>query len=106
MVETVEGLNNVEAIAAVKGVDVLHIGGNDLLANMGKPGKFDGPALVEAREGEIAACRKNGMLGGCGGRPDHTHQVDHIKRGGQFVTTQPATGLFAAAARHWACADT
>src|ERR1700692_4468161 len=46
MIETIEGLNNVEAIAAVKGVDVLHIGSNDLLANMGKPGKFDDPELV------------------------------------------------------------
>src|SRR6202048_4034078 len=57
-----EGLNNVEAIAAVKGVDVLHIGGNDLLANMGKPGKFDDPALVEAQERVIAAWRNNGIF--------------------------------------------
>jgi 2-keto-3-deoxy-L-rhamnonate aldolase RhmA len=44
MIETVEGLQNVEAIAAVEGVDVVHLGSNDLLANMGKPGKFDYPA--------------------------------------------------------------
>jgi hypothetical protein len=34
---------------------VLHIGGNDLPANMGKPGKFDDPALVEAKQRVIAA---------------------------------------------------
>jgi 2-keto-3-deoxy-L-rhamnonate aldolase RhmA len=60
MIETVEGLENVEAIAAVDGVDVLHLGSNDLLANMGKPGKFDDPVLVAAQERLVAACRKHG----------------------------------------------
>ena len=41
MIETVEGMTNLESIAAVDGVDVLHLGSNDLLANMGKPGQFD-----------------------------------------------------------------
>ena len=62
MIETVEGLKNIEAIAAVNGIDVIHVGSNDLLANMGKPGKFDDPALVAAQERLIAACRKHGIL--------------------------------------------
>ena len=101
MIETIEGLNNVETIAAVKGVDVLHIGGNDLLANMGKPGKFDDPALVEAQERVIAACRHNGIFAGCGGNRDIARQVDLIKRGCQFVTTQSDIGFLAAAAATW-----
>ena len=54
MIETVEGLNNVEEIAAVDGVDVLHVGSNDLLVNMGKPGKFDDPAIVAAQDRVIS----------------------------------------------------
>ena len=38
MIETPEGVNNVEEIAKVDGVDVIHIGSNDLLTAMGKPG--------------------------------------------------------------------
>jgi 2-keto-3-deoxy-L-rhamnonate aldolase RhmA len=101
MIETIEGLNNVEAIAAVKGVDVLHIGSNDLLANMGKPGKFDDPALVEAQERVIAACRGNGIFAGCGGNRDVARQVDLIKKGCQFVTTQSDIGFLQAAASKW-----
>ena len=50
MIETVEGLRNVEAIAAVPGVDVIHVGSNDLLVNMGKPGQFDDPEIIAAQE--------------------------------------------------------
>jgi 2-keto-3-deoxy-L-rhamnonate aldolase RhmA len=101
MIETVEGLNNVEAIAAVKGVDVLHIGSNDLLANMGKPGQFDDPALVEAQERVIAACRDNRIFAGCGGNRDVARQVDLIKKGCQFITTQSDIGFLQAAASKW-----
>jgi staphyloferrin B biosynthesis citrate synthase len=101
MIETTEGLGNVEAIAAVKGLDVLHIGSNDLLADMGKPGKFDDPALVEAQERVIAACRDNGIFAGCGGNRDVARQVEIIKKGCQFITTQSDIGFLSAAASQW-----
>jgi staphyloferrin B biosynthesis citrate synthase len=101
MIETVEGLENVEAIAAVKGVDVLHVGSNDLLANMGKPGKFDDPALVAAQERVIAACRSNGIFAGCGGNRDPARQLELIRKGCQFITTQSDIGFLSAAASAW-----
>jgi 2-keto-3-deoxy-L-rhamnonate aldolase RhmA len=101
MIETVEGLNNVEAIAAVKGVDVLHVGSNDLLANMGKPGKFDDPALVAAQERVIAACRNNGIFAGCGGNRDPSRQLELIQKGCKFITTQSDIGFLSAAASAW-----
>ena len=55
MIETREGLANVEEIAAVPGVDVVHVGCNDLLAAMGKPGAFGDPEVVAAVERVIAA---------------------------------------------------
>lgn len=101
MIETVEGLNNVEKIAAVKGVDVIHLGSNDLLANMGKAGKFDDPDIVAAQERVIKAARANGIIAGCGGNRDVERQVKAIKRGAQFVTTQTDVGFLAASATQW-----
>jgi 2-keto-3-deoxy-L-rhamnonate aldolase RhmA len=101
MIETVEGLENVEAIAAVDGVDVIHLGSNDLLADMGKPGKFDDPALVEAQDRLIAAARKHGKFAGCGGNRDVARQVEIIRKGCQFITTQSDIGFLFAAASRW-----
>ena len=101
MIETVEGLNNIEKIAAVKGVDVIHLGSNDMLANMGKPGKFDDPDIVAAQERVIKAARDNGIVAGCGGNRDVERQVKAIKRGARFVTTQTDIGFMAASANQW-----
>ncbi|MEY4844603.1 MAG: hypothetical protein RL312_884, partial [Pseudomonadota bacterium] len=60
MVETAEGLANLEAIAAVPGVDVVHIGANDLLVSLGKAGQFDDPIVVEAMDRAIAATAPHG----------------------------------------------
>ena len=48
MIETPEGVKNVEEIAKVDGVDVIHIGANDLLTAMGKPGAFGDPEGAKA----------------------------------------------------------
>ena len=43
MIETREGVRNAEAIAAVPGIDVVHMGINALLTYMGRPGRYDDP---------------------------------------------------------------
>ena len=101
MIETMEGLNNVEAIAAVDGVDVLHVGSNDLLVNMGKPGKFDDPAIVAAQDRVIEAAKAHAKFSGIGGNRDVGRQVAAVRRGAQFVTTQTDIAFLAAAAREW-----
>ncbi len=104
MIETVEGLNNIEEIAAVDGVDVLHVGSNDLLASMGKPGKFDDPDIVAAQDRVIRAAKAHGRFSGCGGNRDVERQVEAIRRGAQFITTQTDLGFLAAAAGQWTAA--
>ena len=101
MIETLEGLENAEAIAKIEGVDVLHVGSNDLLANMGKPGKFDDPAIIAAQDRVIKAARANGKHAGCGGNRDVERQVAAIKRGATFVTTQSDIGFLLHAASAW-----
>lgn len=88
MIETREGLENVEAIAAIDGVDVVHIGSNDLLVDMGKPGQFGDPEHIAAVDRIIAACHASGKVAGLGGERDLGRQVDFIRKGVKFVTTQ------------------
>ena len=101
MIETLQGLENVEEIAAVDGVDVLHVGSNDLLVNMGKPGRFDDPEIIAAQERVIAAATANGKYGGCGGNRDVERQAQAIRKGAQFLTTQTDIAFLAAAAGRW-----
>ncbi len=101
MIETLEGLANAEAIAKVEGVDVLHVGSNDLLANMGKAGKFDDPEIVAAQDHVIRVARAHGKFAGCGGNRDVERQVAAIKRGATFVTTQSDIGFLMQAASAW-----
>ena len=101
MIETVEGLRNVEAIAAVPGVDVIHVGSNDLLVNMGKPGQFDDPEIIAAQERAIAAAQAHGKFAGIGGNRDVQRQVQAIHKGCLYVTTQTDIGFLSAAANQW-----
>ena len=101
MIETLQGLENVEEIAAVDGVDVLHVGSNDLLVNMGKPGRFDDPEIIAAQERVIAAAKANGKYSGCGGNRDVKRQAQAIRKGAQFLTTQTDIAFLAAAAGRW-----
>lgn len=101
MIETREGLANIEEIAAVDGVDVIHIGSNDLLTALGKPGQFDDPELVAALDRAIAAANKYGKFAGCGGNRDVERQAQVIRKGVRFVTTQTDIGFLMAAAAKW-----
>jgi 2-keto-3-deoxy-L-rhamnonate aldolase RhmA len=59
-IETDEGLANVDAIAAVPGVDALWIGQFDLTNFLGIPGRFDDPRFQRAVDRIVDACRKHG----------------------------------------------
>ncbi|MBI1311488.1 aldolase [bacterium] len=63
-IETAAGLENVEAIAALDGIDVLWIGQSDLSASLGVPGQFGHPTFVAAVDRVIAACNTHGKIGG------------------------------------------
>jgi 2-dehydro-3-deoxyglucarate aldolase/4-hydroxy-2-oxoheptanedioate aldolase len=59
-IETVEGLEHVEEIAAVHGIDMLWIGQFDLTAALGIPGQFEHPRHESAVERILVACRQYG----------------------------------------------
>ncbi len=63
-IETEHGLENVEEIAAVEGVDVLWVGHFDLSNFMGIPGQFGDPRFDAAMRKVVAACRRHGKAAG------------------------------------------
>ena len=85
MVETPQAIANVEAIAAVPGIDSVLIGTNDLCAEMGIPGQF-GHADVEAAYVKvIAACKQHGVHPGMGGVYDPKLMEKYIALGMRFI---------------------
>jgi 2-keto-3-deoxy-L-rhamnonate aldolase RhmA len=99
MIETREGVRNMAEIAAVDGVDVLHIGCNDLLGDLGKMGQFQDPELLDIIAGLIAACRANGKFAGLGGEKDPARQAQYIRDGIRFVTTTSDIGFISEGAK-------
>jgi len=63
-IETLEGLENVEEIAATPGIDVLWVGEYDLSLSMGIPGALDDPRLRQAEDRVVAACEDAGVTAG------------------------------------------
>lgn len=63
-IETVAGVENVETIAAVDGIDVLWIGHTDLSCSLGIPGQFDHPRFKEALDAVLAACQNHNKVPG------------------------------------------
>ena len=63
-IETAAGLEQVEQIAGVQGVDVLWIGQYDLSSSLGIPGDFDHPKFLAAVDRVIAAANAQGKSAG------------------------------------------
>jgi 4-hydroxy-2-oxoheptanedioate aldolase len=88
MMETKAALGNVEAIAAVPGVDMLFIGTNDLCCELGIAGQFEHAMVRDAYKRTIAACRKHGKhvgVGGLAGKPDLV--AEFVAQGARYVST-------------------
>jgi 2-keto-3-deoxy-L-rhamnonate aldolase RhmA len=63
-IETAAGIENVDAIAAIDGIDVLWIGHFDLSNSLGIPGQFTHPRFKEALDTVLAACRRHHKVPG------------------------------------------
>ncbi len=58
-IETAEGVENAEAMAAIEGVDCLWVGHFDLSVSLGVPGEFDSPKFKAAIAKTVAAAKKH-----------------------------------------------
>jgi 2-keto-3-deoxy-L-rhamnonate aldolase RhmA len=85
MLESPEAVANADAIAAVDGVDVLHIGSFDLTTELGIPGQMGHPKLVDAYRRVGDACRAHGKVLGVGGIGDEENLRRYVAMGGRFL---------------------
>lgn len=84
-IESRKGVENVEQIARVKGVDCLFIGTGDLTQDYGCSGENDNPIIVDAIDRVLSACKKNDIIPGIvsGGSED---VLRRLVQGFSFVT--------------------
>ena len=60
LIETADGAENADAIAAIDGVDCLWVGHFDLSVSLGIPGEFNHPKFQAAMDKIIGAAKKHG----------------------------------------------
>jgi 2-keto-3-deoxy-L-rhamnonate aldolase RhmA len=88
MIESQTGLDAVEEIAAVDGLDMILVGANDLSVGLGIAGQMDHPKVHDAYLRVIKACQANGVsvgIGGLGGWPELIRQ--YLELGAGYVST-------------------
>lgn len=74
-IESVEGLENLEAIAGTPGVDCLWVGHFDLTNSMGIPGQFGSQRFLDALAQVVESARKHGLAAGIQpGSPEQAQQ--------------------------------
>lgn len=100
LVEDREGLDNVEAIAAIPGLDAIYIGVNDLSYSLGHGGQLDNPVVKGAIERIVSAAKKNNVpVGRPGGSPEAIKQF--IEQGFSIFQSPSELGFMRSAARRY-----
>lgn len=91
-IEDVEAVDEIEAIAAIEGVDIIFIGPADLSHSMGVPGDFKNGKIKETIRRTIKACRENGIYCGTSGL-DYNYMKGLIAEGVRFITVGSDYGM-------------
>jgi len=96
--ETTQALTQLEAIAAVEGVDALFIGPADLSASMGHLGEFTHPEVMRTIADAVRRCKAAGKpVGTVGGTPDVVTQYRAM--GFDYLAVSSDMGLLMSGAR-------
>ena len=100
MIETPEAVANADSIAAVDGIDTLHIGASDLSTEMGIPGQYQHERMRAAFEAVATAARAHGKAMGVGGvRQDFEFQSWLLRLGVRYLTGGSDVGYILSAGR-------
>jgi 4-hydroxy-2-oxoheptanedioate aldolase len=89
-IETREGVDDADAIAAVDGVDVLFVGPLDLSFNLGCAKEFDHPDLRAATDRVVKTCRTHGKAAGILSSVERV--ANHLEQGFTFVAVGSDAG--------------
>ncbi len=63
-IEHIDGVENIDEILSVPGIDVAFIGPYDLSASIGITGQFDHPDMLDAKRRILNACQTHGVVPG------------------------------------------
>jgi len=100
MIETPEAVANAAAIAAVDGIDGLHIGASDLSTEMGIPGQYAHERMRAAFATVAQAAKAHGKAMGVGGvRQDFEFQSWLLRLGVRYLTGGSDVGYILSAGR-------
>ena len=97
-IETAKGVENIEEIAAVEGIDLLFIGHSDLTSDYGCYKQFSDPRILAAEERIIQAAKKYNKAIGLVLRPTMNLQ-EIIDRGVHFICLGTDLGILQKALR-------
>lgn len=96
-IETLEALDNLEAITAIPGVDALFVGPNDLSIALGLPGEMQAPIVADAVERVLVACAEHGVSAAIQAN-DMAYAAYWIARGMNILSYSSEISLLVAAA--------
>ncbi len=99
MIESAKGIEIADALAAVPGIDMIHIGTNDLSNALGLDGQLEHPRIREAYRTVWDACRRHGKhlgIGGLATKPAFAAEL--IEMGARYLTTGSDLGFLLGAA--------
>lgn len=83
-IEDPEPLDELEAIVALEGIDIIFFGPGDFSQGIGAPGQFTHPLLVETRRRIAALCVKHGKFAGTVGSPANLAEL--VDMGYRFIS--------------------
>ena len=83
-IEDPEPLSELDAIAALEGIDMLFFGPGDFSHSLGVPGCFDDPRLLDARKRVAEAALRHGKFAGTVASPDNA--PDLLDMGYRFLS--------------------
>ena len=99
-IETLSAFDQIEAIAAVPGVDSLFIGPADLAASMGHLGDFNHPDVQAKIKHGVDAARKAGKpIGTVGPNPDMV--LKYLDYGFTWIAINSDLGMMVGRAQEW-----
>ncbi len=99
MIESAKGVENADEIAAVEGIDVVHVGSNDLLTEMGISDQMGSDRHYELCAKVAKACQAHGKFFGVGGARAPEQQAKLVEMGARFMTTNSDLAYLLAGAR-------
>ena len=82
-IEDPEPLEELDAIVAVEGIDMIFFGPGDFSQGIGAPGQWDDPRIAEARERIAQVCREHGKIAGTVASLENKDEL--VEMGYQFL---------------------